>query len=122
MPRVCAITGKKTVSQTTSKRKGSPKKRGGVGLKQVGVHKRTFKPNLVKKTLWVGRGAAEGVDQRQGAAPARPDAARQPQQVTQRATGSGPSVPRGAPRGALAVFGAAALRVAAVPPGVGSPR
>lgn len=53
MPRVCAITGKKTVSQTTSKRKGSPKKRGGVGLKQVGVHKRTFKPNLAKKTLWV---------------------------------------------------------------------
>ncbi len=53
MPRVCAITGKKTVSQTTSKRKGSPKRKGGVGLKQVGVHKRTFKPNLVKKTLWV---------------------------------------------------------------------
>lgn len=53
MPRVCAITGKKTMSQTSSTRKGSPKKRGGVGLKQVGVHKRTFKPNLVKKTLWV---------------------------------------------------------------------
>ncbi|MDF1523525.1 MAG: L28 family ribosomal protein [Trueperaceae bacterium] len=53
MPRVCAITGKKTMSQTTSKRKGSPKKRGGVGLKQVGVHKRTWKPNLVKKTLWM---------------------------------------------------------------------
>ncbi len=53
MARECAITGKKTRSQTTSKRKGSPKKKGGVGLKQVGVHKRTFKPNLVKKTLWV---------------------------------------------------------------------
>jgi large subunit ribosomal protein L28 len=53
MPRVCAITGKKTMSQTTSKRKGSPKRKGGVGLKQVGVHKRTFKPNLVKKTLWI---------------------------------------------------------------------
>lgn len=53
MPRVCAITGRKTVAQTTSIRKGSPKRRGGVGLKQVGVHKRTFKPNLIKKTLWV---------------------------------------------------------------------
>ncbi len=53
MPRVCAITGKRTRSRTTSIRKGSPKKRGGVGLKQVGVHKRTFKPNLIKKTLWV---------------------------------------------------------------------
>ena len=53
MPRVCAITGRRTVSQTTSIRKGSPKKRGGVGLKQVGVHKRTYQPNLVKKTLWI---------------------------------------------------------------------
>lgn len=53
MPRVCAITGKRTRSQTSSIRKGSPKKRGGVGLKQVGVHKRTFKPNLIKKTLWI---------------------------------------------------------------------
>jgi large subunit ribosomal protein L28 len=53
MPRVCAITGKKTHSTTTSKRKGSPKKRGGVGVKQVGVHKRQLKPNLQKKTLWV---------------------------------------------------------------------
>ncbi len=53
MPRVCAITGKRTSSQTTSKRKGSPKRRGGVGLKQVGVHKRTYKPNLLKRTLWI---------------------------------------------------------------------
>jgi len=53
MPRVCAITGKKTRSTTTSKRKGSPKKRGGVGVKQVGVHKRQVKPNLQKKTVWV---------------------------------------------------------------------
>ena len=53
MPRVCAITGKRTSSQTTSKRKGSPKRRGGVGLKQVGVHKRTYRPNLLKRTLWI---------------------------------------------------------------------
>jgi large subunit ribosomal protein L28 len=53
MPRVCAVTGKKTRSITTSKRKGSPKKRGGVGVKQVGVHKRQVKPNLQKRTIWV---------------------------------------------------------------------
>lgn len=53
MARECAITGKKTRSQTTSKRKGSPKKKGGVGLKQVGVHKRKIKPNLQKRTIWV---------------------------------------------------------------------
>ncbi len=54
MPRVCAITGKRTRSATTSKRKGSAKRKGGVGLKQVGVHKRTVKPNLQKRTIWLG--------------------------------------------------------------------
>lgn len=53
MPRVCAITGKKTTTRTTSKYKGSAKKKGGVGLKQVGVHKRTVKPNLQKRTIWL---------------------------------------------------------------------
>ena len=53
MPRVCAITGKRTRMQKTSKRKGSAKKKGGVGLKQVGVHRRTVKPNLQKRTIWV---------------------------------------------------------------------
>ena len=53
MPRVCAITGKRTRMQKTSKRKGSAKKKGGVGLKQVGVHRRTVKPNLQKRTVWV---------------------------------------------------------------------
>lgn len=52
MPKICAITGKKTRFQSTSKRKGSPKKRGGVGLKKAGVHSRTVKPNLQKKTIW----------------------------------------------------------------------
>lgn len=53
MPRVCAVTGKRTRSTTTSTRKGSAKRKGGVGLKQVGVHKRTLKPNLQKRTMWV---------------------------------------------------------------------
>lgn len=54
MPRVCAITGKKTRTIKTSTRRGSPRKKGGVGLKRTGVHKRTQKPNLQKKTLWLG--------------------------------------------------------------------
>lgn len=52
MPKQCALTGKKTRFQITSRRKGSPKKRGGVGLKKVGVHKRAVKANLLKKTIW----------------------------------------------------------------------
>jgi len=53
MPRVCAVTGRKTRSQQTSTRKGSAKRKGGVGLKQVGVHKHAVKPNLQKRTIWV---------------------------------------------------------------------
>ncbi|HEX7002307.1 MAG TPA: L28 family ribosomal protein [Trueperaceae bacterium] len=53
MPRVCAVTGKRTSKQRTSTRKGSAKRKGGVGLKQVGVHNRTVKPNLQKRTIWV---------------------------------------------------------------------
>jgi len=53
MPRVCAVTGKKTSTTKTSTRKGSAKRKGGVGLKQVGVHNRTVKPNLQKRTIWV---------------------------------------------------------------------
>lgn len=54
MPRRCALTSKKTRFQKTSKRTGSPKKKGGVGLKKTGVHTRTQKPNLQKKTVWLG--------------------------------------------------------------------
>lgn len=54
MPRRCFITGKGTRKVKTSLRSGSPRKRGGVGLKRTGVHKRTQKPNVQKKTLWIG--------------------------------------------------------------------
>ena len=53
MPKQCAITGKKTKIQRTSKYKGSAKKHGGVGRKQVGVTTRAFEPNLQKLTIWV---------------------------------------------------------------------
>lgn len=54
MSKECFITGKRTRRVKTSLRSGSPKKRGGVGLKRTGVHKRTQKPNLQKKTIWLG--------------------------------------------------------------------
>ncbi len=53
MPKVCALTGKKTTSMKTVRRSGSPKKKGGVGVKRTGVHKRVYKANLHKKTIWV---------------------------------------------------------------------
>ncbi len=53
MPKICALTGKKTRFQKTSKSKGSAKKKGGVGHKKAGVHNRTVKANLHKKTLWL---------------------------------------------------------------------
>ncbi len=54
MPRQCFITGKRTRTLKTSVRSGSPRKRGGVGLKKTGVRKRTQKPNLQIKTVWLG--------------------------------------------------------------------
>lgn len=54
MSKECFVTGRRTRRVKTSVRSGSPKKRGGVGLKRTGVHKRTQKPNLQKKTVWIG--------------------------------------------------------------------
>lgn len=53
MSKKCFITGNGTRRVTTSLRSGSPKKRGGAGLKRTGVHKRTQKPSLQKKTVWI---------------------------------------------------------------------
>lgn len=46
MARVCAITGKKTVTGRSIVRKGLSKKKGGIGLHVTSATKRTFKPNL----------------------------------------------------------------------------
>ena len=35
MPKICALTGKKTRFQKTSKSKGSAKKKGGWGIKKL---------------------------------------------------------------------------------------
>ena len=46
MPRVCAVTGKRTRVGYQVTRRGLAKKKGGVGRKVTGHNKRTFKPNL----------------------------------------------------------------------------
>ncbi len=46
MPRVCAISGKKTTIGRSYTRRGLAKKKGGVGRKVTGHTKRVFAPNL----------------------------------------------------------------------------
>ncbi|MHC4850277.1 MAG: 50S ribosomal protein L28 [Planctomycetota bacterium] len=46
MPRVCALSGKRTSIGRQYTRRGLAKKKGGVGKKITGKSPRTFKPNL----------------------------------------------------------------------------
>lgn len=46
MPRVCAVTGRRTRVGHKVKRRGLAKKDGGVGRRVTGRSKRKFKPNL----------------------------------------------------------------------------
>lgn len=46
MPRVCAVTGRRTRVGHKVKRRGLAKKEGGVGRRVTGRSKRKFKPNL----------------------------------------------------------------------------
>ncbi len=48
MPRVCAITGKKTTVGNRRVYRGQSIQKGGFGLKPTGITKRTFRPNLQK--------------------------------------------------------------------------
>ncbi len=48
MSRVCAFTGKKTVSGRSIARRGKAKYLGGVGRRVTGISKRKFKPNIQK--------------------------------------------------------------------------
>ena len=48
MPRVCPITGKKTIAGRQYARRGKAKYLGGVGVKTTGKTKRRFRPNLQK--------------------------------------------------------------------------
>ena len=46
MPRVCAISGKKTSIGRQYTHRGLAKSKGGVGIKITGKSARTFKPNI----------------------------------------------------------------------------
>ena len=46
MPRVCALSGKKTTIGRQYTHRGLAKSKGGVGIKITGKSRRTFKPNL----------------------------------------------------------------------------
>ncbi len=48
MPRVCAISGKRTTKGRQYSRRGLAKAKGGVGKKITGKSARTFKPNIQK--------------------------------------------------------------------------
>ena len=48
MPRVCAITGRKTSAGRKYSRRGKAKYLGGVGKKVTSKTKRTFKANIQK--------------------------------------------------------------------------
>jgi large subunit ribosomal protein L28 len=53
MPRICALTGRKTSSGNTYTTRGKAKYLGGVGTKVTGKTKRTFRPNLHSVTAVV---------------------------------------------------------------------
>ena len=46
MPRVCAISGKKTTIGRQYTHRGLAKSKGGVGIKTTGKSARKFKPNI----------------------------------------------------------------------------
>jgi large subunit ribosomal protein L28 len=50
---ICQVTGKKTSFGKTYSIRGIAKKRKGIGLKITGKSKRYFKPNLVKKRVYL---------------------------------------------------------------------
>jgi large subunit ribosomal protein L28 len=54
MSKVCQVTGKKPVRGYKYAIRGIAKKKKGIGLKVTGKTKRRFRPNLVKKRLWLG--------------------------------------------------------------------
>lgn len=59
MPRVCTLTGRRTVAGRTYTLRGKAKYLGGVGTKITGKTKRTFRPNIQTVTALV-----DGVPQR----------------------------------------------------------
>ena len=61
MARVCAVTGKRTITGRRIVRKGLSKKKGGIGLHVTSATKRTFKPNLQRVRVRDENGAVKRV-------------------------------------------------------------
>lgn len=53
MPKVCQVTGKKVIRGNKYSIRGIAKKKKGIGLKVTSKTRRRFRPNLVKKRIWV---------------------------------------------------------------------
>ena len=53
MARVCQITGRRTEKGNSIARRGLAKPKGGIGLKTTGVTRRSFKPNIQTKKIYV---------------------------------------------------------------------
>ena len=53
MPRVCTLTGRRTVAGRTYTHRGKAKYLGGVGTKITGKTKRTFRPNIQTVTALI---------------------------------------------------------------------
>ncbi len=56
MSRVCDICGKGPSTGNVIVRRGSPKKKGGIGLHTTGISKRRFLPNLHTVRVTDGKG------------------------------------------------------------------
>jgi large subunit ribosomal protein L28 len=53
MANVCEICGKKTIAGRSYATRGLARRKKGAGVKITGITKRSFKPNLIKKTIVV---------------------------------------------------------------------
>jgi large subunit ribosomal protein L28 len=53
MANVCEICGKGTIFGRSYATRGLARRKNGAGIKITGISKRSFKPNLIKKTIVV---------------------------------------------------------------------
>lgn len=53
MPRVCQVTGARTIRGNSLRYRGKAKYLGGIGKKVTSVSRRTFKPNLQTVTTMI---------------------------------------------------------------------
>ena len=51
MANICEICGKKTVAGRSYATRGLAKRKNGAGIKITGITNRSFKPNMLKKTV-----------------------------------------------------------------------